>query len=77
MLESRESYTKLFDFITKIYNCEEVTNDELLGLDFVNGISVEIILYVLKWLFIEQDITYWKRSGRDMLYSHICKIWEQ
>ena len=77
MIESKESYNKLFDLITKIYNCENVTNEELLGLSFVNGISVEIILYVLKWLFIEQDITYWNRSGRAMLYSGICDIWEE
>lgn len=30
---------------------------------------IEIILLALKWLFIEQDFTYWNNSGRFMLYD--------
>lgn len=28
----------------------------------------------LKWLFIEQDVTYWNRSGRTMLYKSLSKL---
>lgn len=31
------------------------------------GMSFEMILKILKWLFIEQDICYWNWSGRNML----------
>lgn len=75
--ESEEEYNNLFKLITKIYKCENVSPNEMNMLNFSKGISVEIILYVLKWLFIEQDITYWNRSGREMLYNGICDLWEE
>ena len=75
--ESEMSYKKLFDLITKVYHCEEVSYDEMSQFNFAKGVSVEIILYVLKWLFIEQDITYWNRSGREMLFKGICDLWAE
>ena len=30
---------------------------------------IAIILFAIKWLFIEQDITYWNWSGRNMLMN--------
>ena len=38
------------------------------------GLSYELILKLLRWFFIEQDITYWARSGREMLYNAILSI---
>lgn len=32
---------------------------------------IAIILLAIKWLFIEQDMTYWNWSGRAKLYSHL------
>lgn len=37
-----------------------------------NHHPIEIILLVIKWLFIEQDITYWNWSGRQMLYNSLA-----
>ena len=34
-----------------------------------NNHPVEIILLAVKWLFIEQDITYWNWSGRNMFWN--------
>jgi hypothetical protein len=31
------------------------------------------ILLIIKWLFIEQDLTYWLGKGRDMLMRSIEK----
>ena len=31
------------------------------------GLPAQELLLILKWLFIEQDITYWATSGRAML----------
>jgi hypothetical protein len=28
----------------------------------------------LRWLFIEQDVTYWSGQGRGMLYNRILEI---
>lgn len=74
--ESEQEFLQLLPLITKVYNCEDVLPDEIKTLHFSRGVSVEIILYVLKWLFIEQDITYWNRSGREMLYKKICDLWD-
>ena len=35
------------------------------------GLPVEELLMILKWLFIEQDLTYWLQTGRNMLMSAI------
>lgn len=40
------------------------------------GMSLEMILKILKWLFIEQDICYWNWSGRTMLVKHIEEIFQ-
>ena len=33
------------------------------------GLNVELLVKVLKWLFIEQDIRCWNYSGREMLWA--------
>lgn len=33
------------------------------------GLAIEQICLATKWLFIEQDVTYWNWSGRAMLYG--------
>jgi len=38
------------------------------------GESYELILKLIKWFFIEQDITYWFGQGRNMLYEAINEL---
>ena len=65
-------YSTLYTYIKKIYQCQEITDAQLLSLNFTfERFSAEMIIKVLKWLFIEQDIRYWNYSGRDMLFSNI------
>lgn len=66
--DSKE-YEKVNIVINKLYNCEEVKNNEYSEIYFKEGYPIELILKSIKWLFIEQDITYWNWSGRHMLYS--------
>lgn len=58
--------------IKDIYNCKNISISQS-GITFsdFNGQQhpIEIILLALKWLFIEQDFTYWNNSGRQMLYN--------
>jgi hypothetical protein len=35
------------------------------------GLPPDQLLYIIKWLFIEQDVTYWLQTGRDMLMAAI------
>lgn len=64
-------YDELWNQIELIYSCKLPTNDKL---NFKSGHSTELILECLKWLFIEQDVTYWNYSGRAMLYESIRSI---
>ena len=41
---------------------------------FNSGYSPELILKLVKWLFIEQDIRDWNTSGRAMLMNGINDI---
>ena len=66
--ENPKDIPKLIEAIDRVWNCEEP--DEVLKdlkVNFKEGLSVELILKALKWLFIEQDITYWNYDGRGML----------
>ena len=67
--ENGKEYLKVEKIIRKLYNCRSVSEKEYSNLKFQSGVSIEAILKAIKWLFIEQDITYWNWSGRQMLYS--------
>jgi hypothetical protein len=74
--EDATKFALLKPLFEKIHNCEEVTDAEYAQFSFSNGISVKLLMKCLKWLFIEQDITYWNRSGREMLYNGIGELWD-
>lgn len=69
--ENVELFKELLQQIDKIYHCKKTTR---LDFPFESGYQSEIILECIKWLFAEQDITYWNYSGRAMLYSGIKKL---
>jgi len=66
--ENESLLGKLLEAIDSVWACTD-PDDVLtgLGLHFESGFSVEMILKVLKWLFIDQDVTYWNYDGRGML----------
>ena len=66
--ESPEKYKKLYKLIEDVYNCKEIEDTNL---KFDSGYSVDLILKVAKWFFIEQDIRYWNYSGRAMFMSGV------
>ncbi|PWL53802.1 MAG: DNA adenine methylase [Clostridium cadaveris] len=66
-----DEYQKVMNIINKLYNCEIVKEAEYRNIKFDIGHSIEAILKSIKWLFIEQDVTYWNWSGRAMLYSKL------
>lgn len=71
--ENPHTYLKLYSILESTYLCKKaiisINNNE-----FKSGFPCELIIKVLKWLFIEQDIRYWNYSGRDMLWESISKI---
>lgn len=73
--ENPSEFARLRDLLDKTYTCTPIPDSEYSGFSFLSGHSVETIFKSLKWLFIEQDITYWNRSGRAMLYNGLSSIW--
>jgi hypothetical protein len=66
--ENIQLYNKLIEQITLIYSCIEPTQTNF---EFKSGYSTELLLECIKWLFVEQDVTYWNYSGRAMFYEAI------
>ncbi len=72
--ENQKKFILLLQAIDKVWDCDEPDNIlKDTNLSFKNGFSVELLLKTLKWLFIEQDVTYWNYSGRAMLRNGIHK----
>lgn len=71
--ENEQEYFKVKKILEKLYNCQKVEDEEYKNINFSVGIEIEGILKIIKWLFIEQDITYWNWSGRKMLYLSLKK----
>ena len=70
-LENFCEYEKVKKILNKLYNCEFVNEEEYSNIYFAIGIEIEGILKIIKWLFLEQDVTYWNYSGRAMLYQSL------
>ena len=70
-LSNPSEYKKLRAEIDNIFNVRPYTHKNI---KFKSGLPVEILLNLIKWLFIEQDVTYWNFSGRSMLMEGIDNI---
>jgi len=68
-------FKKLWQTVTEIYHCKENDVDVILkksgGLKnpFKSGAKPELLLKVIKWLFIMEDIFYWDGEGRAFLFN--------
>lgn len=69
--ENGKAYSDLFKLIEDVYNCNEISPEDYTHLRFASGLPVDMLLFVIKWLFIEQDVTYWNYSGRAMFMSGV------
>lgn len=64
-------YSDFFEQIKLVYNCSNLSK---IDFDFKTGHSTELLLECIKWLFVEQDVTYWNYSGRAMFFGEISNI---
>lgn len=68
-------YLEISSKIMNIFNCKKFDLENLEQVFFPDGDGVmrpiAILLFAIKWLFIEQDITYWNWSGRNMLMEKL------
>jgi hypothetical protein len=58
----------------KAFNCKEIDLQSISKIEFKSGYGSDLIVGVLKWLFIEQDIRYWNYSGREMFWNGIKNV---
>jgi len=72
--ENYQLYDSLFSMIRKVYKCSHVDLDAASKIQFNTGYPCDLIVGVIKWFFIEQDIRYWNYSGRDMLWEGLSSI---
>lgn len=71
----QKAYGKVRKAIVRVHECSLVSIDAA-AYDLENSVGWpnDVLLSVIKWMFIEQDVTYWNYSGRDMLMSKINEI---
>lgn len=67
--ENPAMYARLYELLKKVFECHDVTEEEMQDINFESGFAVDHILKTIKWLFIEQDIRYWNYSGRYMTWG--------
>jgi hypothetical protein len=75
LMESKPMYAELVMAIDEVYQCAEP--DDALGrhpAHFESGLHVGSVLKIIKWFFIEQDLTYWNYSGRRMFREAVIKV---
>ena len=69
------NYTIVQNIIMQMFNCSQYSFTAVRDITFTDHLGEErpiaIILLAIKWLFIEQDITYWNWSGRNMLMNSL------
>lgn len=72
--ENPAMYEKVETLISQAFRCQQIEDEALKQISFDSGFPFDVILKTIKWLFIEQDVTYWNWSGRNMLYSAIMDL---
>lgn len=72
--ENLEEYEKLYTLLRKVFECNDVGDEEISKINLNAGLSVDHVVKVMKWLFIEQDIRYWNYSGREMTWGIVPNI---
>ncbi|HUU87094.1 MAG TPA: hypothetical protein VMX17_05000 [Candidatus Glassbacteria bacterium] len=72
-----KKFKDFINAITEIYNCIENDVDLVLkkysisNKSFKTGARSEVLLKVVKWLFIMEDIVYWDNEGRAFLFNFL------
>lgn len=78
--ENPQKFNDLLNAIAEIYHCSESNVNTVLRKyrniekSFSTGAKVEVILKVVKWLFIMEDIVYWDNEGRAFLYNFLTYV---
>ena len=80
--ENPRKFGDLLQALTAIYGCLEndvdrvLENHSDLQTSFQTGARIDVLLKVVKWMFIMEDIVYWSYEGRTKLYNYIMSLEE-
>ncbi len=78
--ENNKAFAELLEVIEEMCNGSETNVDKILEKrprlqkSFETGAKVEVLLKVLKWMFIMEDIVYWNYDGRMKLYNYLKDV---
>jgi hypothetical protein len=78
--ENPKKFSEVQEAIDLICSCSENDVDKVLArypdlqTSFQTGAKVEVLLKILKWMFIMEDIVYWNYEGRLKLYNYLRGI---
>jgi hypothetical protein len=70
----------LIEAIKEIYSGSENDVDQVLTkypylqASFQSGAQIDVLLKILKWMFIMEDIVYWNYDGRAKLYNFLKEV---
>ncbi|RKZ26428.1 hypothetical protein DRQ29_04910 [bacterium] len=75
-LENEKKFDNFIEALTDLFHCKENDVEKLLRKyhlirGFKTGAKVEILLKILKWMFIMEDIVYWDNEGRAFLFNFL------
>ena len=65
-------FNRLWNIVYNLYHCENNDVDAMLNKTYIssiNNLAPDVLLKVMKWLFIMEDIIYWHYEGRAFLYN--------
>lgn len=74
--ESLTISRRLFEAIKEVYECKDPEDilQKYSDVKFDVGYSLDLVLKIIKWFFIEQDIRDWNYSGRRMFMDWVEEI---
>lgn len=78
--ENPQEFGKLIEALADVYGGSENDIDQILtkypGLQasFQTGAQVDVLLKIVKWMFIMEDIVYWNYDGRAKLHNFLKEV---
>ncbi|MDX2061709.1 MAG: hypothetical protein SFY70_01465 [Bacteroidia bacterium] len=75
---TKEEFVRVVELLHKVYRvepCRELVSGFASTVSQKEvGIPIDGLLLLSKWLFIEQDLTYWGHSGRKLLFDSLSAL---
>ena len=76
-IRNKQAFNNLWKILSKLYHCENNDVDFMLKKSSVfynEEPKAEVLLKIIKWLFIMEDIIYWHYQGRAFLYNFFVYV---